>query len=235
LKNERLVDAIINEDFDATIETLICADIHNVDERHRTTPLFIACQIGSLETVKLLLSLGADVNARGYSGFTGDDVTPLIDAAYFNNYDVVKTLLENGADVNAQDEYGWTPLRYSFIEKEKDDVNLKVTELLLKQPNINLNLLELAPEDLDKPGKTALDWARELGWTEVAKLIQNHINHKNLRDARLVTVKGKKEDGTPLLSRAHRDVATLVAPIIGGKRKTRKSKKSKKSKRKTRK
>ena len=61
---------------------------------------------------------------------------------------------------------------------EFDDVNLKMVELILQQPNINLNLIELDPEDTDMPGKTALDLAREMGYTTVVKLIENHITHK---------------------------------------------------------
>jgi ankyrin repeat protein len=69
---------------------------------------------------------------------------------------------------------------------------------------------------------TALYWASRHGHTEIARLIRNQIKHKNMRDARLVTEKGKKEDGTPLLTQARRDVATLVAKLMGGntKRKT---------------
>jgi ankyrin repeat protein len=81
--------------------------------------------------------------------------------------------------------------------------------------------------------ETALYIAIEEEHTEIVKLIRNHIKHKNLRDARLVTEKGKKEGkGTPLVPQARRDVSTMIAEFMGGKRKTKKSRR--KSKRKTR-
>jgi len=51
--------------------------------------------------VKLLISKGANVNARDYLGGT-----PLYEAIYFASTDLIKILLENGANPNVQDEFG---------------------------------------------------------------------------------------------------------------------------------
>jgi ankyrin repeat protein len=60
----------------------------------------------SLESVKYLLDLGADVNAVNASGQTA-----LHGAAYMGGNSVVEYLLERGARINVQDAQGQTPFR----------------------------------------------------------------------------------------------------------------------------
>ena len=60
----------------------------------------------SLETVKYLLDLGADVNTMNASGQTA-----LHGAAYMGGNAIVDYLLERGAKINAQDAQGQTPFR----------------------------------------------------------------------------------------------------------------------------
>jgi ankyrin repeat protein len=60
----------------------------------------------SLESLKYLLDLGADVNATNASGQTA-----LHGAAYMGGNTVVEYLLERGARINAQDAQGQTPFR----------------------------------------------------------------------------------------------------------------------------
>jgi ankyrin repeat protein len=62
--------------------------------------------VDSLESVKYLLDLGAEVNARNASGQTA-----LHGAAYMGGNGVVEYLLERGATINAQDAQGQTPFR----------------------------------------------------------------------------------------------------------------------------
>lgn len=54
-----------------------------------------------IKAVKLLISKGADVNARDYLGST-----PIYGAILWGSLDVVKLLLESGANPNVQDEFG---------------------------------------------------------------------------------------------------------------------------------
>eukprot|EP00730_Choanoeca_flexa_P007900 TRINITY_DN12410_c0_g3_i4.p1 TRINITY_DN12410_c0_g3~~TRINITY_DN12410_c0_g3_i4.p1 ORF type:complete len:370 (+),score=15.84 TRINITY_DN12410_c0_g3_i4:473-1582(+) len=61
--------------------------------------------IHDIERVELLLSWGANVNARDESGRT-----PLHKATYFEEADVAMMLLKHGADPNAQDKTGRSPL-----------------------------------------------------------------------------------------------------------------------------
>jgi ankyrin repeat protein len=83
-----------------------------------TTPLMVAAGIGhlpgmsrsteanALEAIKLLVQLGADVNAVNKSGDTA-----LHGAAWRHFADsVVQFLVDHGANMNAKDKRGWTPL-----------------------------------------------------------------------------------------------------------------------------
>jgi ankyrin repeat protein len=69
------------------------------------TPLQFAVREGSLETVKLLLDSGADVNQRSEFGWTA-----LLVATQNRYYKIGFLLLDHGADPNIANEGGWTPL-----------------------------------------------------------------------------------------------------------------------------
>ncbi|RDK37865.1 ankyrin, partial [Aspergillus phoenicis ATCC 13157] len=60
---------------------------------------------GNLELVKLMLSRGADLEAKGANG-----ETPLHIATSGGHIQVVQALLEAGADASAKDRYGDTLL-----------------------------------------------------------------------------------------------------------------------------
>jgi hypothetical protein len=65
------------------------------------TPLYHAVELGNLDTVKLLVSYGADVNVytnHSFISFYGE--TPLARAVSIADVNIVEYLLENQADVN---------------------------------------------------------------------------------------------------------------------------------------
>ena len=83
-----------------------------------TTPLMIAAGVGldedrvekddyrrALEIVKILVGVGADVNAIGENGWTA-----LHGAAYGGDDGVIQFLVEHGAKMDVMDKYGQTPL-----------------------------------------------------------------------------------------------------------------------------
>ena len=69
------------------------------------TPLVFAARQGDLETVKVLVAAGADVNQVTRYGWS-----PLLTAIQNRNYQIGKFLLEHGADPNRANKGGWTPL-----------------------------------------------------------------------------------------------------------------------------
>ena len=87
------------------------------------TPLHRAVESGHTDVVELLLTHGADVNAKA-----GGESTPLHLAAGYGYKDVAKFLLTNKAEVNAMDNGGNTPLHLAAAGGHKD-----VAELLLAQ------------------------------------------------------------------------------------------------------
>ena len=105
------------------------ADV-NAKNRHGTTPLHGAVEIGQIKIVEFLVAKGANVNAKGL-----DDLTPLHLAAT-RNIEVVELLVSNGADVNAKAEGGSTPLHWAtrnleivkFLVSKGADVSAKTEE-----------------------------------------------------------------------------------------------------------
>jgi ankyrin repeat protein len=86
------------------------------------TPLHSASQWGHSETVKILVSRGADVNARNKFG-----ESPLHYASIFRHKEVVRILLDAGADINALDNKGYSPLWLaSSPAASKDDQIIKM-------------------------------------------------------------------------------------------------------------
>jgi uncharacterized protein len=69
------------------------------------TPLDFAARQGSMETVKVLVEAGAEVNQRSEYGWTA-----LLVATQNRFYKIGVYLLDHGADPNIANDGGWTPL-----------------------------------------------------------------------------------------------------------------------------
>jgi uncharacterized protein len=83
------------------------------------------------ETARVLLSHGADINAR-----RADGGTPLIVAAGFNHLDTANALVQAGADVNLRDKAGRSALTLA-LHRGADDVGI-VLPLLRKGAKVEL-------------------------------------------------------------------------------------------------
>ena len=107
----------------------IALETKTKDGGHFVTPLIIAAHNGHLNSVKILLSYKADIEARGTLKI-GDEVsegcTPLWGAAAADHLDVVKLLLEQNADVDSKTSTGSTPLRVAAHEGHLDIVRCLV-------------------------------------------------------------------------------------------------------------
>ena len=75
---------------------------------HKCTPLHWAAGAGKVNTMELLISLGADVEAVSDS-----DATPLHQAVLRNRLEASKLLIRSNADLNSQNKSGHTPLDYA--------------------------------------------------------------------------------------------------------------------------
>ena len=99
------------------------------DGGHFVTPLIIAVHNGHLNSVKILLQYGADIEDRGTLK-AGDEViegcTPLWAAAETGRLDVVKLLIEQNADVDSRTSTGSTPLRVAAHDGHLDVVRCLV-------------------------------------------------------------------------------------------------------------
>ncbi|MBK7859884.1 MAG: ankyrin repeat domain-containing protein [Archangiaceae bacterium] len=73
-------------------------------------PLHQAAKYGEVETMRLLLDRGSDINARTPRGVNPEGVTPLHLAAAFGYAEAVKLLLARGAEVDPKEETGMTPI-----------------------------------------------------------------------------------------------------------------------------
>lgn len=99
------------------------------------TPLLFAAQQGTLESVRLLVAAGADVNDTAPEG-----TSALVVAAHSGHGAVSAFLLERGADPNAADG-GYTALHAAIL---RGDVDL-VKRLLAKGANPNAPLVKSTP------------------------------------------------------------------------------------------
>lgn len=138
----------------------------NARDRHGRTPLHYAVRMREARLIiPLLLSHGADPNARANEG-TG--ATPLFAAIEYYIEDVdkaraaqtIRLLAEAGADVNATDGRGDTILALAAVNNEP-----QLAKLLLQ--------LGANPVQRLKDGKTAMDYARERGASEVAAVLKS--------------------------------------------------------------
>ena len=101
-----LLDAI----YDSKVEVIKQHLAAGVDVNIRLTfteqtPLEIAAYCGNKQIAELLITKGADVNAK-----TDIGNTPLHTAANEGHKEIVELLIANGADVNAKSRFGVTPL-----------------------------------------------------------------------------------------------------------------------------
>ena len=183
----------------------------------KATPLYIACQQGNTEAVRVLLQHQADPNIPS----SDNKKTPLMVACSNTHAEVVKLLLAHKAtDVEALDETHDTALRYA-----NDRNNTEIVRLLLESAHANPNvygrndwscllvsccdgyldnvalLLEHGadPYHRVKGGKTCLMMASQNGHIDIVRLL---LNSKQVHIKRLINI--QTEAGWTALALAYK-------------------------------
>ena len=128
----------------------------NIDgDKWGTPPLVDAARFAHMSAIRVLLSLGASIDATDRKGRTALHRVYEVDAA--------KTLLEHGANVEATDNQGWTPLFAAADRNVKE-----VAELLLAHG--------ANPSVQDKNGRHA--WLKD---NETCRLVERAHRVKRAR------------------------------------------------------
>ena len=121
-------------------------------DRRGATLLMHAAAFGNLETLRLLLDAGADLNVRNHF-----DATALLWGA--RDLEKARLLIERGADVNARSKQGRTPLMLACLRPGGSET---VALLLAKGADVNVQ---------DGRGDTALGLAASIGEVESMRLL----------------------------------------------------------------
>jgi ankyrin repeat protein len=158
------------------------------------TPLLYAARDGRMDTVRMLLDAGANINDRD-----ANEITPLIIAITNNHPEVARALIDRGADIKAVDWYGRTAL-WSAVETRNMDVDnatfansidrvpyLELIQVLLdKGADVNARTKEVTPirrdflritgslSWVDFTGQTSFVTAALAGDMTVMKLLLKH-------------------------------------------------------------
>ena len=127
-------------------------DTINTPNKSGYTPLLIAGYRNQLEAVKVLLELGAKVNALS------EDGTVLTAACYKSNTALVKILLEQHADVNVKNNAGTTPLMFAIMAE-----NEEIVKLLIEN--------KADTQTMDNSRKSAVDFAKDCDSKVIKQLI----------------------------------------------------------------
>src|SRR5215467_1891376 len=101
----------------------------------------------AIETVKLLVEHGVDINAVGQYGWTA-----LHQASYQGLTDVIEFLVSKGADINQMDSFGQTPLSISLAVLVQDIGARRLQIPRRYRKEVAETLLKLGATPLDKSG-----------------------------------------------------------------------------------
>ena len=186
------------------------------------TSLHLAAQEGKLETVKLLIQHGAEIEAR-----SNDRRTPMHLACLKGHADVVQYLIQQNASCNVTDASNWTPLieaaNGGFLPLVKIFINRQVDLNVQNEPrkesalyraclgryeDVALYLLEKGGDPMltDTSQNTCLHIAAETGLTLV---VQEMVNNHS------ADIYAKNKDGaTPLTLSCQRGHQETVAFLL---------------------
>ena len=113
-------------------------DVNHMSEDDSIPALALACSLGNVEAVRLLVKAGADVNIAGSDGKTLLRYTCEKEEHKPELLEILDILIENGADINESDNMGCTPLYYACLA---DDTKM-VYRLIHEGCSVNIKTVE---------------------------------------------------------------------------------------------
>lgn len=192
-----LLNAVETKDL-TQVKEIVSSENYQINEQNEKgeTPLLIATHNNDVDIAKVLIDAGADVNkqdniedsaylyaaAQGkteilayiienttpnqsiYNRFGGNAIIPAAEKGHLDN---VKLLLQDGkVDINHQNNYGYTALIEAVALRDGSKVYQEIVSELLKNG---------ADKTLkDNSGRTAEDYASQLGYETILKLLQQY-------------------------------------------------------------
>ncbi|MFJ7408522.1 MULTISPECIES: ankyrin repeat domain-containing protein [unclassified Lysinibacillus] len=191
-----LIQAVEHNDVEKVLEILQNSSypINETNDKGET-PLLIATHENYIEVAKRLIDAGADINQQDhiqdsaylYAGaqgkteilkymiehaepnqkivnrYGGNTLIPAAEKGHLNN---VKVLLEDGkVNINHQNNFGYTALIEAVALTDGSVVYQQIAQELLAY-NANKELR-------DNSGKTALDYAKEMGYTKMIEMLED--------------------------------------------------------------
>jgi ankyrin repeat protein len=97
----------------------IIKELNILSQEEKDKKLLYLAYKGQIAVVKLLIEVGADVNAKNING-----TTVLMWASRYDKLEIVKYLIENGADINAKNFFGSTALNIVICNNKLNIINL---------------------------------------------------------------------------------------------------------------
>ena len=177
------------------IQSNLGGDANYKNDDDVTVLHFAALYAGNVEVVKVLVSMGANVNICEENG-----LTPLDIAIGGGKVEIVKILLPYVSDINARDKNNLTLLHKAAISRKMaGDKNVEVAKLLIsKGADINARAIKGTPLEMAKElGDTAMakylsDIAAEKEKIEIDKIFANYTNelNKNPNDTKIYEKRG---------------------------------------------
>ena len=173
------------------------------------TALVLAAREGDLESSKVLLDAGADVNQTSEYGWT-----PLLTATNNRHYKLAEYLIEHSADVNRANKGKWTPLYLAT-----DNRNIEGGDFPVPKPDMDhLDFIKFLLDHGANPNAQAKDntltrtiftmqWFIEAGATSFVRAAQS----SDLELMKLLLAHG----ADPLIKTDHADTALTAASGVG--------------------
>lgn len=124
-----LMTPVLNAAFSFWMKVVVYCSMTIMDTDHNPQPLYYAASYRLKETIKLLLSQGADLNARG-GGFGG---TALHAACYRRHPDIARILLNAGSDIRIKDYNGMTSIELTLWSEDSD-----IAKVLLEEKTVGI-------------------------------------------------------------------------------------------------